>query len=68
MAGIGMNWFEWLEIAGNIWKLLEIFGNCWKYLEMSGNSRNCLKCMEMDGNGAQPSGPCILNIALWEPS
>jgi len=25
MAGIGMNWFEWLEIAGNIWKWLEIF-------------------------------------------
>ena len=24
MAGIGMNWFEWLEIAGNIWKWLEM--------------------------------------------
>ena len=26
MAGICMNWFEWLEIAGNIWKYLEMVG------------------------------------------
>ena len=40
MAGIGMNWFEWLEIAGNIWKCLEIVGiakNAWKWMEMDGN-------------------------------
>ena len=40
MAGIGMNQFEWLEIAGNIWKWLEIVGiaeNAWKWMEVDGN-------------------------------
>ena len=41
MAGIGMNWFEWLEIAGRIWKWLEIFGNGWKQQEL----------LKMHGNG-----------------